>query len=65
MPTLRDMLTPDVAESLERYLRSQEVQETEPQAINRIVADWLTTHGYLDYTEIPEGEDLPERDVQP
>ncbi|GJD71421.1 hypothetical protein [Methylobacterium gnaphalii] len=56
MPTLRDMLTPEVAEGLERYLASLEDAETTPQAINRIVADWLTSHGYLDFTEIPEGE---------
>lgn len=60
MPTLRDMLTPEVAEGLDRYLASLQDAESTPQAINRIVADWLTSHGYLEYTELPEGETDPD-----
>lgn len=57
MAEWRDLLTPENLAALERFIAAQEERESVPSAVNGILTDWLSGHGYLPVEELPEGED--------
>lgn len=57
MAEWRDLLTPENLAALERFIAAQEERESVPAAVNGILMDWLSGHGYLPVEELPEGED--------
>ncbi|GJD82469.1 hypothetical protein [Methylobacterium haplocladii] len=65
MPTLRDMLTPEVAAGLDRFIAAQEEAPTLPQAVSGILLDWLSGHGLVEVVDVPEGEDDPDASRKP
>ncbi|GEP12816.1 hypothetical protein [Methylobacterium gnaphalii] len=56
MPTMRDMLTPEVLAGMEKWMDGLAPVRSLPQAVDEALADWLTGQGILPSTDEPEGE---------
>ncbi|GEP11097.1 hypothetical protein [Methylobacterium gnaphalii] len=56
MPTMRDMLTPEVLAGMEKWMDGLVPVRSLPQAVNEALADWLTGQGTLPSSDCSEEE---------
>ncbi|GLS44463.1 hypothetical protein [Methylobacterium brachythecii] len=46
-------LTPEINEAIDRFIAAQEPKQSQNEAVNAILGDWLTQQGFLKPVECP------------